>query len=121
MAPFTDHAPNLAATVIVLTIASLTVFPLRVYVRITRKIWGYDDWCILASAVPYFAFSAVCLIASFHGLGVRQKRLTAEESVDGMMVGVLVDCASGMILADIRHSTFSTSRCSGALLSFPRS
>ncbi len=86
MAPFEDHAPAVAATVIVLTVLSFIALPLRVHARLSKGNWGLDDWCIIVAAIPFIALSAVCLTGSFKGLGVHEARLDAEEKTTGLMV-----------------------------------
>lgn len=51
MVVFEDHAPNVAATIIILSAISLVVFPLRVYTRIRHQAWGMDDWSMTFAAV----------------------------------------------------------------------
>ncbi|KAK3673433.1 hypothetical protein LTR78_006667 [Recurvomyces mirabilis] len=89
--PFTDNAPNLAAVVIVLFIASAIVFPLRIYIRLSKKVWGVDDWMIVAAVLPFIAFSSACLSGSFHGIGVRQERLTDDQAKQGLKVFFLFE------------------------------
>lgn len=52
MAVFTDNAPHVFAAVCTLAVVSCVVFPLRVYVRLSKPgAWGYDDWCMTAGFV----------------------------------------------------------------------
>jgi len=101
MTVFTDNAPHVFAAVCTLAIFSFVVFPLRVYIRLKKKAWGYDDWFMLAGVVciqrqpylsstlltlqvPFIGLTIACLAGPFHGLGVHQHRLSDEEKVDGM-------------------------------------
>jgi hypothetical protein len=53
MVIFEDHAPNVAATIIILSSISMIVFPLRVYTRIKYHSWGYDDWAMVSAVASY--------------------------------------------------------------------
>ena len=48
-------APNVFAAVLILAICAFIVFPLRLYIRITKNAWGYDDWCMSIGAVSRLA------------------------------------------------------------------
>ena len=48
---FEDRAPSVFAVIFTLAFVAATVFPLRLYVRISRKSYGYDDWCMVAAMV----------------------------------------------------------------------
>lgn len=51
MVIFEDKAPSVAATIIILVVFSLIVFPMRVYTRIKHNAWGWDDWAMSAAVV----------------------------------------------------------------------
>jgi hypothetical protein len=59
---FMDHAPNVAATIIILVTISLVVFPLRVYARLKYEAWGRDDWCMTAAFVSSSVIPLTLLI-----------------------------------------------------------
>ncbi|KAK4542624.1 hypothetical protein LTR36_006673 [Oleoguttula mirabilis] len=80
-----DKAPDVFAAVFVLGFVACIVFPLRVYVRLTKKIWGYDDWCMCIGFVPFLALTVICLGGSFHGIGVHQARLNDDEQSQGRL------------------------------------
>lgn len=47
MTAFTDNAPDVFAAVCILAVFACAVFPLRLYIRLSREgAWGYDDWCM---------------------------------------------------------------------------
>lgn len=46
-----DKAPDVFTAVIILGIVACIAFPLRVYVRLKKKVWGYDDWCMSIAIV----------------------------------------------------------------------
>lgn len=51
MAIYTDAAPSLAGSTIMLTILALLTYGLRVYCRVTRKSWGMEDWIMTGALV----------------------------------------------------------------------
>ncbi|KAI5364727.1 hypothetical protein Slin15195_G042650 [Septoria linicola] len=82
---FEDHAPNLAATIIILVFISAIVFPLRLYTRIKHNAFGWDDWTMTFAAIPYGALSVFCLGGSFLGIGVHKEKLNPEQTERAMM------------------------------------
>lgn len=57
MAGFKESSPALLACVLVLMIVSYLTLFLRIYVRLKKKAWGADDWCMAYAAVSYqFSF-----------------------------------------------------------------
>ncbi|EME38792.1 hypothetical protein DOTSEDRAFT_66792 [Dothistroma septosporum NZE10] len=85
MVVFEDHAPNVAATIIILSVTALVVFPLRVYTRIRHQAWGLDDWSMTVAAIPFTALSVFCLGSSFLGVGTHKEKLDAHQTEQGMM------------------------------------
>jgi hypothetical protein len=51
MTYYGDNAPELAASVIALTVIAFTLFGLRVYTRLHNNAWGLDDWSMTAATV----------------------------------------------------------------------
>lgn len=51
MAIIADDAPNLAGSVITLTILAFITYGMRMYCRISRKSWGAEDWIMTAAVV----------------------------------------------------------------------
>lgn len=51
MAIYTDNAPSLAGSTIMLTVLALLTYGLRVYCRVTRKSWGVEDWIMTIALV----------------------------------------------------------------------
>ena len=65
MTAFTDNAPDVFAAVFTLAVFACLVFPLRLYIRLSKKgAWGYDDWCMSVGFVSLLA--------------MRSKQLTSE-------------------------------------------
>lgn len=87
---FDDNAPNVAATIIILTTISLIVYPMRVYTRVKGNAWGWDDWSMTFALIPYAALSVFCLGGSFLGIGVHKWKLTAAQNETGMMVSLTI-------------------------------
>lgn len=48
---FEGRSPSVFAAIFTLAFVAAIVFPLRLYVRISRKSFGYDDWCMVAAMV----------------------------------------------------------------------
>ncbi|KJX96093.1 hypothetical protein TI39_contig835g00008 [Zymoseptoria brevis] len=82
---FEDHAPNVAAAIIILSFISCVVFPLRVYTRIKFGSWGFDDWAMTVAVIPYAALSVFCLGGAFLGIGVHKWHLDEAQSETAMM------------------------------------
>lgn len=51
MTYYGDNAPELAASVIALTVIAFILFGLRVYTRLHNNAWGLDDWSMTAAIV----------------------------------------------------------------------
>lgn len=51
MAIIADDAPNLAGSVITLTILAFMTYGMRMYCRISRKSWGAEDWIMTVAVV----------------------------------------------------------------------
>ncbi|EGP82560.1 uncharacterized protein MYCGRDRAFT_16614, partial [Zymoseptoria tritici IPO323] len=82
---FEDHAPNVAAAIIILSFISCIVFPLRVYTRIKFGSWGFDDWAMTIAVIPYAALSVFCLGGAFLGIGVHKWHLDEAQTETAMM------------------------------------
>jgi len=85
-APLEGNAPKLAAAVIVIAFFSFVALPLRIWVRVTSRNWGWDDWSICFAAPLFAALSAACLGGPFEGIGVHEDDLSNDEKVTGRMV-----------------------------------
>ncbi|KAL4995188.1 hypothetical protein BDV10DRAFT_203219 [Aspergillus recurvatus] len=55
MAISADDAPKLAGSVIILTAIALITYTLRVYCRVSRRLWAAEDW-IMTAAVFFLIF-----------------------------------------------------------------
>ncbi|KAJ5654657.1 hypothetical protein N7490_001660 [Penicillium lividum] len=75
MAIYTDAAPSLAGSTIMLTVLALLTYGLRVYCRLTRKSWGTEDWIMTAALVPFAVLVAGCIGGAFNGIGIRNSTL----------------------------------------------
>jgi len=51
MAIIADDAPNLAGSVIALTVLAFVTYGMRVYCRISRRSWGTEDWIMSVAVV----------------------------------------------------------------------
>jgi len=51
MAGFYQASPSLLACILILAVPVYTSLGLRLYIRITRRAWGPDDWCVAYAAV----------------------------------------------------------------------
>ncbi|OQD86046.1 hypothetical protein PENANT_c008G08594 [Penicillium antarcticum] len=75
MAIYTDAAPALAGSTIMLTILGLLTFGLRVYCRLTRKSWGMEDWIMTGALIPFAVLVAGCVGGAFNGIGIHNSTL----------------------------------------------
>ncbi|KXT15563.1 hypothetical protein AC579_6539 [Pseudocercospora musae] len=111
---FEDNAPNVAATIIVLTTISLVVYPMRVYTRVKGNAWGWDDWSMTVALIPYAALSVFCLGGSFLGIGVHKWKLTAAQNETGMMWFFFFECFYCLAIIPIKLSiSFMLMRVAG--------
>ncbi len=46
-----DDAPHITGTVIVLVVIGYLTFALRVFTRVTKAVWGREDWVMTAALV----------------------------------------------------------------------
>jgi len=51
MTYYGDNSPQLAASVIALTVIAFVTFGLRVYTRLQNHAWGLDDWAMTIATV----------------------------------------------------------------------
>ena len=51
MTYYGDNSPQLAASVIALTVIAFIPFGLRVYTRLNNQAWGLDDWAMTIATV----------------------------------------------------------------------
>ncbi|KAL4867790.1 hypothetical protein BDV12DRAFT_186466 [Aspergillus spectabilis] len=70
-----DHAPNVAASVIILTAVAFLTYGLRVYCRTMRGSWSVEDWIMTVALIPFAVLVAGCLGGSFNGIGIHSSRL----------------------------------------------
>ncbi|EME87043.1 uncharacterized protein MYCFIDRAFT_110806, partial [Pseudocercospora fijiensis CIRAD86] len=101
---FEDNAPNVAATIIILTAISLIVYPMRVYTRVKGNAWGWDDWSMTFALIPYGALSVFCLGGSFLGIGVHKWKLTAAQNETAMMWFFFFECFFCLAIIPIKLS-----------------
>ncbi|RAL07156.1 uncharacterized protein BO97DRAFT_266420 [Aspergillus homomorphus CBS 101889] len=81
MAIYTDAAPSVAGSVIMLTTLAFLTFLARVYCRATRKSWGVEDWIMSGALVPFAVLVAGCVGGAFNGIGIHNWRLEQPENV----------------------------------------
>ncbi|PYH91745.1 hypothetical protein BO71DRAFT_39935 [Aspergillus ellipticus CBS 707.79] len=74
MAIYTDAAPSVAGSVIMLTCLALITYGLRVYCRVTRKSWSVEDWIMTVALMPFAVLVAGCAGGAFNGIGIHQWR-----------------------------------------------
>lgn len=94
MAFLEGKAPNLLAAVLTLMILGGLALPLRIYVRVTERTFGREDWCALVatvrlalgspgtadiSQIPWLGLSIVCIGCAFAGIGANEEDLTHAE------------------------------------------
>lgn len=133
MVVFKDHAPNVAATIIILSTISIIVFPLRVYTRLKHRSWGRDDWCMSIAVVrmislnttclttvllrqmalltndgtqkiPYAALTVFCLGSSFLGVGVHKEHLDEHHTQIAMMWFFFFECFFCLAIIPVKLS-----------------
>ncbi len=46
-----DDAPHITGTVILLVVIGYITFALRVYTRVTKAVWGREDWAMTFALV----------------------------------------------------------------------
>ncbi|OAG04639.1 uncharacterized protein CC84DRAFT_1094201 [Paraphaeosphaeria sporulosa] len=77
-------APGLAICTLLLLVFDVLSWALRFYVRLSRKAWGPDDWCMLI-AIPIFAISTTGMLGiAFTGGGLRDDQLTSKQQETAM-------------------------------------
>ncbi|KAF9895302.1 hypothetical protein FE257_000206 [Aspergillus nanangensis] len=81
MAIFADDAPNLAGSVIMLTVLAFSSFGMRVYCRLSRNSWSAEDWIMTVALIPFSVLVAGCLGGAFNGIGVHMSRLQETANV----------------------------------------
>lgn len=81
-----DTGPRLAATVIVLSILAYPLLALRIYIRLSTRAWGADDWSMLFAAVPFTALTIACLGGAFNGIGGHEAELGEKQVSIGLHV-----------------------------------
>ncbi|KAJ5614874.1 hypothetical protein N7528_008528 [Penicillium herquei] len=70
MAIYTDAAPSLAGSTIMLTVLAFLTYGLRVYCRLSRKSWGVEDWIMTIATIPFTVLVAGCIGGAFNGIGI---------------------------------------------------
>ncbi|KAJ5753671.1 uncharacterized protein N7511_007824 [Penicillium nucicola] len=75
MAIYTDAAPGLAGSTILLTVLGLLTFGLRVYCRVSRRSWGMEDWIMTVALIPFAVLVAGCIGGAFNGIGIHNSTL----------------------------------------------
>ncbi|CAD0086734.1 unnamed protein product [Aureobasidium mustum] len=81
-----DTGPRLAATVIVLSVLAYPLLALRIYIRLSTRAWGADDWSMLFAAVPFTALTIACLGGAFNGIGGHEAELGDKQVSIGLHV-----------------------------------
>ncbi|KAI5196198.1 hypothetical protein E4T42_07060 [Aureobasidium subglaciale] len=79
-----DTGPRLAATVIVLSVLAYPLLALRIYIRLSTRAWGADDWSMLFAAIPFTALTISCLGGAFNGVGGHEAELGAAQTSVGL-------------------------------------
>ncbi|KAL4758477.1 uncharacterized protein BDW70DRAFT_96064 [Aspergillus foveolatus] len=87
MAISADDAPKLAGSVIALASLALITYALRVYCRVSRRLWAAEDWIMTAAVAPFCVLVVGCLGGAFNGIGIRAWRLQQPENVKYQVQG----------------------------------
>ncbi|CRG92379.1 hypothetical protein PISL3812_09438 [Talaromyces islandicus] len=69
----------MAVCVLVLTPLAYIFIISRIYVRLTKTVWGMDDWCMLAAQPGFIVLVVASLIMCWNGLGVPDSAVTAAQ------------------------------------------
>lgn len=85
MVLFREKAAELAACVFILTVPAYIALFLRVYIRLSRKTWGADDWCLVPSALLFLGCIITSIAGAIRGVGVSDALLSPQEQMDGAM------------------------------------
>ncbi|KAL3451122.1 hypothetical protein BJX65DRAFT_304527 [Aspergillus insuetus] len=75
MAIIGDHSPNVAGSVIFLSVLAFFTYALRVYCRVTRRSWSVEDWIMTVALIPFCVLVSGCLGGAFNGIGIHAWRL----------------------------------------------
>lgn len=87
-------------------VPAYTVMALRIWIRLKRKAWGSDDWCMVAAIVcawsldigvwillmiepyypPFTVLTVSQLAMSYTGLGIKDADLGKERVKEGLLV-----------------------------------
>ncbi|OMP85125.1 hypothetical protein BK809_0000879 [Diplodia seriata] len=73
-----DDSRFLALCVIILLVSGYASLFLRIYVRLTKSPWGWDDTCAVVGAIPFAWLCAETIIAAKNGLGAHEWHITPE-------------------------------------------
>lgn len=86
-----DSAPNVAGSVIMLTVLAFVSYGLRVYCRVTRRSWSAEDWIMTAALVCHSEAIASSLLTGsrHHFVLLWQGALEAHSTVSAFILG---DC-----------------------------
>ncbi|OMP83595.1 hypothetical protein BK809_0004976 [Diplodia seriata] len=76
-----DNSRYLFFCVIVLMISGYTTLGLRIYSRVTKQNWGWDDTVASISALPFAWLCAQTIKAANNGLGAHEWNVTPEMSM----------------------------------------
>ncbi|KAL4802346.1 hypothetical protein BDV18DRAFT_65413 [Aspergillus unguis] len=71
-----DNSPNVAGSVLMLTIVAFISYGLRAYCRVSRRSWSTEDWIMTAALAPFCVLVAGCLGGAFNGIGIHASRLS---------------------------------------------
>ncbi|KAL4794508.1 hypothetical protein BDV19DRAFT_379431 [Aspergillus venezuelensis] len=70
-----DASPNVAGSVIMLTVLAFISYGLRAYCRISRRSWSVEDWIMTIALAPFCVLVAGCIGGAFNGIGIHIDRL----------------------------------------------
>ncbi|KAF4537190.1 Integral membrane family protein [Lasiodiplodia theobromae] len=88
-----DNSRYLAFCVIVLLTSSFVSLILRVYVRLAKSPWGWDDTIAMVASVPFAWLCSETLIAANNGLGAHEEHITPAMSMQAYKAFVLFQLA----------------------------
>ncbi|KAI9371060.1 hypothetical protein BJX61DRAFT_548558 [Aspergillus egyptiacus] len=80
MAISADHSPNVAGSVVFLTVLAFVTYALRMYCRISRRSWSTEDWIMTVALIPFCVLVSGCLGGAFNGIGIHAWRLQQPEN-----------------------------------------
>ncbi|OJD32524.1 integral membrane family protein [Diplodia corticola] len=88
-----DNSRFLALCVIILLASGYSSLILRVYVRLKKNAWGWDDTVAVISSVPFAWLCAETIIAANNGLGAHAEHITPAMQLQAYKAFVLFQVA----------------------------